>query len=51
VLYLPAMQTIFRFEALALSDLFLCLLAASAGMLWSEFVKFLPGKRGAAPAA
>jgi hypothetical protein len=41
------MQTIFRFEALAWSDLLLWLLAASAGMLWSEFVKVVPRLRKA----
>jgi Ca2+-transporting ATPase len=40
-LYLPAMQSIFRFEALTLPDLLLCLLAGSAGMLWSEIVKLV----------
>jgi Ca2+-transporting ATPase len=46
-LYLPAMQTIFKFEALAWSDLLLCMLAASVGMLWSEFVKLIPRLRAA----
>ena len=41
-LYLPPMQRIFNFEALAWSDLLLCMLAASAGILWSELVKVLP---------
>jgi hypothetical protein len=36
------MQRIFNFEALAWSDLLLCMLAASAGILWSELVKVLP---------
>jgi Ca2+-transporting ATPase len=44
-LYLPAMQTIFRFEALGWFDLLLCMLAASAGMLWSELVKLAPGRK------
>ena len=44
-LYLPPMQRIFNFEALAWSDLLLCMLAASAGMLWSETVKVLPRTR------
>jgi Ca2+-transporting ATPase len=38
-LYLPPMQRVFRFEALHARDLLLCLLAASAGVLWSELVK------------
>jgi hypothetical protein len=46
-LYLPAMQAIFRFEALVWSDLLLCMLAALAGMLWSEFVKLIPRLRAA----
>ena len=41
-LYLPPMQRIFNFEALAWSDLLLCMLAASAGILWSELAKVLP---------
>ena len=44
-LYLPPMQRIFRFEALAVSDLLLCMLAALAGMAWSEIVKLMPGRR------
>jgi len=46
-LYLPAMQEIFRFEALSWLDLLLCLVAASAGILWPEFVRILPRTRGA----
>jgi Ca2+-transporting ATPase len=38
-LYFPPMQRIFKFEALSASDLALCLLAACAGMVWSEVVK------------
>jgi Ca2+-transporting ATPase len=38
-LYFPPMQRIFKFEALSASDLALCLLAACAGMVWSEAVK------------
>ena len=41
-LYVPAMQRIFRFEALSASDLLFCALAASAGMVWSEIVKLIP---------
>ncbi len=41
-LYLPPMQRIFKFEALAVSDLLLCMLAASAGMVWSEIAKVVP---------
>jgi Ca2+-transporting ATPase len=41
-LYLPAMQAIFRFEALAWYDLLFCAVAASAGILWSEIAKVLP---------
>jgi Ca2+-transporting ATPase len=41
-LYLPPMQRIFNFEALAWSDLLLCMLAASAGILWSELAKVFP---------
>lgn len=44
-LYLPAMQTIFKFEALAWHDLLFCAVAASAGMLWSETVKVFPRTR------
>ncbi|MEO8007196.1 MAG: cation-translocating P-type ATPase [Betaproteobacteria bacterium] len=43
-LYVPAMQRIFKFEALGVSDLLLCMLAASAGMAWSEIVKLMPGR-------
>jgi Ca2+-transporting ATPase len=46
-LYIPPMQRIFNFEALAWSDLLLCMLAASAGILWSELVKVLPRSREA----
>jgi Ca2+-transporting ATPase len=38
-LYLPPMQRVFRFEALHVRDLLLCLLAASAGVFGSELVK------------
>ena len=38
-LYFPPMQRIFKFEALSGSDLALCLLAACAGMVWSEVLK------------
>jgi P-type Ca2+ transporter type 2C len=41
-LYVPAMQTIFKFEALPLPDLLLCALAASAAILWSEVAKLIP---------
>jgi Ca2+-transporting ATPase len=44
-LYLPPMQRIFRFEALAWHDLLFCALAAAAGILWSETAKMLPGRR------
>ncbi|MFN0038948.1 MAG: cation-translocating P-type ATPase [Burkholderiales bacterium] len=44
-LYVPPLQEVFRFDALGATDLMLCLLAASAGALWSEFVKLLPGRR------
>ncbi|MGQ0579786.1 MAG: cation transporting ATPase C-terminal domain-containing protein, partial [Betaproteobacteria bacterium] len=44
-LYLPPMQTIFKFEALAWHDLLLCAVAAAAGMLWSEIVKVFPRMR------
>ncbi|HEX7953765.1 MAG TPA: cation-translocating P-type ATPase [Burkholderiales bacterium] len=44
-LYVAPLQRIFRFEALGASDLLLCLLAASAGILWSEFAKFVPAFR------
>jgi glycopeptide antibiotics resistance protein len=40
-LYLPPMQRIFKFEALAVSDLLLCTLAASAGIVWSEILKLV----------
>ena len=42
VLYLPSMQWIFKFESLAVYDLLLCIVAASAGMAWSEIVKRVP---------
>ena len=45
-LYLPPMQRIFSFEALGWSDLLLCMLAASSGIVWSELVKALPRSRG-----
>ena len=38
-LYFPPMRRIFSFEALAGSDLLLCLLAASSGIVWPELVK------------
>jgi Ca2+-transporting ATPase len=45
-LYVPAAQRIFGFEPLSLNDLGICLLAASAGVLWSELsrlvVRFFP---------
>ena len=41
-LYLPPLQRIFRFQALAWYDLLLALIAASAGVLWSELFKALP---------
>ncbi|MEQ1879615.1 MAG: cation-translocating P-type ATPase [Burkholderiales bacterium] len=41
-LYLPPLQEVFRFEALGGTDLALCLLAASAGVFWSEMVKLVP---------
>jgi P-type Ca2+ transporter type 2C len=41
-LYVPPLQEVFRFEALDGADLAVCLLAASAGVLWSEMVKLLP---------
>ena len=41
-LYVPAMQEIFRFEALAALDLLLCLLAASIGLIWSEMLMRWP---------
>ena len=44
-LFFPPLQGIFRFEGLSLSDLALTLLAASAGALWSEFAKLLPGRQ------
>ena len=46
-LYFPPMQHIFNFEALALSDLALCALAASAGIVWSEIVKLVPLRKEA----
>jgi len=41
-LYVPPLQRIFKFEALSVSDLLLCMLAASAGIVWSEIVKVVP---------
>ena len=38
-LYVPPMQNIFKFEALSAPDLLLCILAASAGLVWSELTK------------
>jgi len=38
-LYVPTMQTIFKFEALAWLDLLLCMLAASAAIVWSEIAQ------------
>jgi Ca2+-transporting ATPase len=40
-LYVPALQTIFKFEALALPDLLVCALAASAAIVCAEIVKLL----------
>jgi Ca2+-transporting ATPase len=47
-LYFPPMQRIFRFEALVASDLVLCMLAATAGIAWSEIAKLMPGQKKAA---
>jgi Ca2+-transporting ATPase len=44
-LYFPPLQRIFKFEALSLSDLLLCTLAASAGIVWSEIVKRVPRRK------
>ncbi|MEK6209787.1 MAG: cation transporting ATPase C-terminal domain-containing protein, partial [Pseudomonadota bacterium] len=44
-LYLPPMQRIFKFEALAWHDLLFCAVAASAGILWPETVKVFPRMR------
>jgi Ca2+-transporting ATPase len=41
-LYVAPLQQIFGFEALEARDLFFCLIAASAGVFWSEIVKLLP---------
>ena len=40
-LYVPAAQRIFGFEPLSLNDLGICLLAASAGVLWSELSRLV----------
>ncbi len=42
-LYVPPMQNIFKFEALSAPDL-LCILAASAGLVWSELTKGFSSK-------
>jgi Ca2+-transporting ATPase len=44
-LYFPPLQQVFRFDALTALDLILCLLAASAGVFWSEVVKLIPRLR------
>ena len=44
-LYFPPMQRIFKFEALAVSDVLFCVLAASAGIAWSEIVKRMPRRK------
>jgi len=44
-LYVPPIERIFKFDALSVSDLLLCTLAASAGVVWSEILKWVPGRR------
>jgi Ca2+-transporting ATPase len=44
-LWIPALQRVFRFEALQGRDLALCLGAASTGLLWSELAKLLLRRR------
>lgn len=40
-LYVPAMRSVFRFEALTTLDVVFCLLAGAAAMIWSEFAKWM----------
>ena len=40
-LYLPPMQRIFRFDALSAADVLWCLLAGSAGIVWSEILRLM----------
>jgi Ca2+-transporting ATPase len=47
-LYIPPLQEIFGFEALNGREWFFCLIAASAGVFWSELVKLLPKGKNAA---
>ncbi len=42
-LYVPLLQHIFAFGTLSARDLFFCLIAACAGVLWSEAAKLVPG--------
>jgi Ca2+-transporting ATPase len=50
-IYLPPLQRVFRFEPLAGQDVLFALLAASAGVLWSELAKLAARPPFAARAA
>ena len=41
VIYLPALQSLFRFTALGWGELALCLLAAVISLAWFELIKLL----------
>jgi P-type Ca2+ transporter type 2C len=45
VLYIPALQTLFRFSVLHPSDLLLSLAAGLAGVLWFELLKLWNRRR------
>jgi Ca2+-transporting ATPase len=39
VLYVPALQSLFKFGVLSLTDVLLCFLAGSVSVLWFEALK------------
>jgi Ca2+-transporting ATPase len=45
-LYVPAIQNIFGFETLKISNLLLCLIVAFFGVIWIEFYKLVKRKDG-----